>query len=453
MAERRDVDREARRVIDGEARRVIEVGALARVEGEGALHLVVEGGRVTDLRLEIYEPPRFFEAFARGRRADELPDLMARICGICPVAYQMSAVHAIEAAFGVALHPVVRALRRLYYAGEWIESHLLHMTFLAAPDFLGLDDGIQIAQLHRAEVERALRLRKLGNRILIAFGGRSVNPVGVRIGGFHRIPTRAELGVLGDELRRARGEAEALLRWFGSLPVPSRPQDVELVALRHGEEYPMNEGRVVSSRGLDVAADAFEEAFEEVQVPHSTALQSRLRSGGGCYLVGPLARVALNADRLSPAAAAAHAAFAQRFERPDPAGSVFARGIEVLQAIDEAIAVIDAFEEPAESAPAWTPRAGVGRAATEAPRGILFVAVETDAEGLVRRLRIVPPTSQNQAQIEADLRALAPAVLALPEDRARRTCEAAIRDYDPCISCATHFLTLTIERREPCASG
>ena len=432
--------------------RTIHVGALARVEGEGALHLRVEDGVVVDLRLEIYEPPRFFEALVRGRRASELPDLLSRICGICPVAYQMSAVHAIEAAWGAPLHPQVRALRRLYYAGEWIESHLLHMTFLNAPDFLHLDDGIQIARLHRPEVERALRLRKLGNRMLILLGGRSVNPVGVKIGGFHRIPTRAELTELGDELRRARGEAEALLHWFATLPVPSRPQDIELVALRHPHEYGICEGRIVSSNGVDVAAPEWDATFEETQVPHSTALHARLRRDGGRYLVGPLARVTLNADRLSPSAAAARAALAHRFAVPDPASSVFARGIEVLQAIDEAIAVIERFE-PFTPLPDPTPRAGIGHGATEAPRGILYTSVETDAEGLVRNIRIVPPTSQNQAQIEADLRTLAPAILTLPDDEARRRCEAAIRDYDPCISCATHFLTLTIERRQSCASG
>ena len=430
-------------------RRRIEVGALARVEGEGALHLVLEGDRVVDLRLEIYEPPRFFEALARGRRADELPDLMARICGICPVAYQMSAVHAIEAAWNVAIDPSVRALRRLYYAGEWIESHLLHMMFLAAPDFLGFDDAMEIARRHRNHVERALRLRKLGNRILILLGGRSVNPVGVRIGGFHRVPTRAELRALGDELRPARAEAESLLRWFASLPVPSRPQDVELVALRHASEYPMNEGRIASSRGLDVAAADFDATFEEVQVPHSTALHARNRATGAPYMVGPLARVTLGADRLSPAASAARASLAARFERPDPAASVFARGIEVIQAIDDALAVLDAdLPLPAETLQP-TPRAGVGHAVTEAPRGILYVSLETDSAGDVKRLRIVPPTSQNQAQIEADLRGLVPRILATSEDEGRRLAEAAIRDYDPCISCATHFLTVTVERREP----
>ena len=439
---------------DGDGTRTIEVGALARVEGEGALHLRVEKGQVVDLRLEIYEPPRFFEAFARGRHASELPDLMARICGICPVAYQMSAVHAVEAAWGVTPSPAVRALRRLYYAGEWIESHLLHMIFLNAPDYLGLDDGIQIARLHRAEVERALRLRKLGNGILTLLGGRSVNPVGVRVGGFHRVPTAGELRALADELRRARGEAEALLAWFETLPVPSRPHPaLPLVALRPDAEYPMCDGPIVSSHGLSVAAAEWERAFEETQVPHSTALHARLRDGGGPYLVGPLARLTLNAERLSPTAAAVHERLAARFATPDPAASVFARGVEVLEAIDVAIAVADGVGKLDAREPVVTPRAGVGHAATEAPRGILYVAVETDANGLVERLRIVPPTSQNQAQIEADLRALAPRVLTLPADEARRLCEAAIRDYDPCISCATHFLTLTIEEGSPCASA
>lgn len=433
-------------------RRTIEVGAIARVEGEGALHLTLEGDRVVDLRLEIYEPPRFFEALARGRRADELPDLMARICGICPVAYQMSAVHAIEAAWGVTIDPTVRALRRLYYAGEWIESHLLHMMFLAAPDFLGLDDAMEIAQRHRNQVERALRLRKLGNRILILLGGRSVNPIGVRIGGFHRTPTRSEMRALADDLRIARAEAELLLHWFAGLPVPSRPQDVELVALRHTSEYPMNEGRIASSRGIDASAADFDTAFEEVQVPHSTALHARNRATGNPYLVGPLARVALCTDHLSPAAAGAREALADRFAQPDPGASVFARGIEVIQAIDEALAVLD-MDLPPSPDPQPSPRAGVGHAVTEAPRGILYVSVETDATGDVQRLRIVPPTSQNQAQIEADLRGLVPHILAASEDEGRRLAEAAIRDYDPCISCATHFLTVTIERREPrCAS-
>ncbi len=433
-------------------RRTIEVGELARVEGEGALHVTLEGDRLVDLRLEIYEPPRFFEAFLRGRRSDELPDLMARICGLCPAAYQMSAVHALEQAYGVSIHPGTRALRRLYYAGEWIESHLAHMLFLAAPDFLGLDDAFAVARLHRAEVERGLALRKLGNRILSLLAGRPVNPVGVCIGGFSRTPLRSELSALADDLRRARGEAETLLRWFASLPVPSRPQPVELVSLRHPDEYPMNEGRLVSSAGLDIAAEEFAEHFEERQVPHSTALHCRLRERGD-YLVGPLARVLLNADQLSPVAGEALASLAPRLSSPDPAASVFARGIEVIQAIDDAVAAIDGLEPPPGPAP-WEPREAVGHGATEAPRGTLYVRVATDARGDVAEIRIVPPTAQNQARIEEDLRGLVPGLVRASPDEARRRCEMTIRDYDPCISCAAHFLRLEIERRpDPCAGS
>jgi len=434
-------------------RRTLEVGALARVEGEGALHLTVEGDRVIDLRLEIYEPPRFFEAFCRGRRGEELPDLLARICGICPVAYQMSAVHALERAWGVEVPPAVRALRRLYYAGEWIESHVLHMVFLAVPDYLGVDDVTEVARRARGEVERALRVRQAGNRILRLLGGRPVNPVGVRVGGFHRLPTRGETAALAEELLRARADAEALLEWIASLPVPRRPRDVELVSLRHPSEYPMNEGRLVSSAGLDVADTDFDTAFEEIQVPHSTALHCRVRERG-LYQVGPLARVLLNAEKLAPAARAAHESLADRFVAPDPAASVFARGLEVLHALEEARTLAEGWEPPGPEAehPA-VPRAGSGAAATEAPRGVLYVAVETDPNGDVTYLRVVPPTSQNQAAIEDDLRELAPRALALPHPEARRTCEAAIRDYDPCISCATHFLRLHVERRQPpCAS-
>ncbi len=425
----------------------MQVESLARVEGRGALHLTVDDGRVTDLRLEIYEPPRFFEGFLRGRGAAELSDLVARICGICPVAYQMCALQAVERAFEVTLHPELRALRRLYACGEWLESHLLHLLFLAAPDYLGLDDAIALARVHPAELERGLRLRALGHRLVEILGGRSTHPVGTCIGGFTRLPRRRELRELAGELAAALPEAEALLRFLAALPLPRRPRELELVALRHPGEYPMNEGRIVSSSGLDLDAAEFDAAFVESQVRHSTALHCRRREGGGSYLVGPLARVALNAGHLPPGAAAALASLAPRLPAPDPGASLLARGIEVMAALEEARRIAATVDPPAEPAAAWAPRAAAAHAAVEAPRGLLYMRVETDAQGLLQQVRIVPPTSQNQARIEDDLRELAPELLALPAEAAQRACEMAIRCYDPCISCSSHFLRLTVERR------
>ena len=314
--------------------RTITVGNLARVEGEGALHLTVENGQVTDLRLEIFEPPRFFEAFLRGREAAEVPDLVARICGICPVAYQMTAVHALERALGIAVDPRLRALRRLFYCGEWLESHALHVHLLAAPDYFGCESVVDLAVRERAAVERGLRLKQTGNAIIRLLGGRSVHPVGACIGGFSRLPAPAELRTLRAALERARDDALACVRWVAGFELPERHAEIEFVALRHDDEYPMNEGRLVSSRGLDCAAEDFEQVIAEHQVLHSTALHARI-VGRGHYLVGPLARLNLNVDRLPPLVAAV-ARDCGRWPNSNTFTSIVARAIEILFAVDEA---------------------------------------------------------------------------------------------------------------------
>ncbi|MGD9765410.1 MAG: Ni/Fe hydrogenase subunit alpha [Candidatus Binatia bacterium] len=426
--------------------RTIVLDYLARVEGEGALHITVDGGQVTDLRLRIFEPPRFFEAFLRGREAREVPDLTARICGICPVAYQMSAVHALERAFDIAIDQRIRALRRLYYCGEWIESHALHIHLLAGPDFLGCESAVTLAQKDRAAVERGLRMKKTGNAIVALLGGRSVHPVGACIGGFTRAPRPAELQALRDPLRRLREDALACVQWVAGFDLPDRAVDMEFVALRHPDEYPLNEGALVSSRGLWCPQTAFEAHFEEFQVPHSTALHARI-VGRGPYCVGPLARVNLNFDRLGPEVTEAARATGLAWPNANMHTSIVARALEILYAAGEAERIIECYEQPDPSAVTFAPRAARGCAVTEAPRGILYHAYETDAQGLITAARIVPPTSQNQAQIEAELREAAPALLRRPHAQAVRACETIIRNYDPCISCSTHFLRLTVDER------
>ena len=374
-----------------------------------------------------------------------MPDIVARICGICPIAYQMSAVHAIESAFGVTVDGQLRALRRLIYCGEWIASHALHVTMLHAPDFLGLPDAIHMARDHGEAVRNGLALKKTGNDLMRVLGGREIHPVSVKAGGFHRVPTRAELAPLAESLKRARELAETHVRWTASLAFPDFEQDYEFVALRHPDEYPFNEGRLVSSRGIDISIDDYETEFEERHVAHSTALHSVVKRRGA-YHVGPLARYALNFDRLPGHLQALAREAGLGPVCKNPFQSIIVRAIEIVYACDEALRLIAEYEPPALAAVKLEPRESVGFGCTEAPRGICWHRWEFEADGRVRRVRIVPPTSQNQLCIEADLAAVAGTVLDKPDDEIRHVCEQTIRNYDPCISCSTHFLKLSIRR-------
>jgi coenzyme F420-reducing hydrogenase alpha subunit len=427
-------------------RRRIQVDALARVEGEGGMSVVVRDGQVEDVQLRIYEPPRFFEAFLRGRHYSEAPDITARICGICPVAYQMSAVHAMEDALGIVVAGPLRALRRLLYCGEWIESHVLHVFMLHLPDFLGYPDAIALARDQRAVVERGLRLKKIGNALVSAVAGREVHPINVRVGGFHRAPRRRDLRALRPDLEWGLEAAHETVRLVADLAFPDFTADHEFVALQHPGEYPFNEGEIVSTAGLRVPATEFESRFEEIHVEHSNALHARIR-GGGSYFVGPLARYNLNFERLSPLAQQAAREAGLGRECRNPFQSIVVRAVEVLEAYHEALRILDAYEEPEAPFVAHDVRAGSGSACTEAPRGLLYHGYDVDAEGTITSARIVPPTSQNQATIEADLRRFVQQYVALPDDELTWKCEQAIRNYDPCISCATHFLKLEIDRR------
>ncbi len=425
--------------------RTIKVDYLARVEGEGALDLEISEGKVASAQLRIFEPPRFFEALLRGRSCAEIPDIVARICGICPVAYQMSAVHAIENAFGVKVGGQLRALRRLLYCGERIERHALHVVMLHAPDFLGYPDAMQMARDHGHIVRGGLALKKAGNEILRLLGGREIHPVSVKPGGFHRVPTRAELNSLTEPLQRAREFATSLVRWVATLPFPDLEQDYEFVALRHADEYPFNEGRLVSSRDIDIDIADYESEFEERHVAHSTALHSLLKRRGA-YLVGPLARYALNFDRLPATVQGLALEVGLSTVCRNPFKSIVVRAVEILFACEEALRIIGTYDPPAEAAVQLEPRAGSGFGCTEAPRGICWHRYEFAADGTIERVRIVPPTSQNQPSIEADLAAVATSILDRPDEIIRDRCEQTIRNYDPCISCSTHFLKLTVHR-------
>jgi sulfhydrogenase subunit alpha len=431
------------------------VPTLARVEGEGALHVAVEGDVITDLRLEIYEPPRFFESFLRGRGFAEPVDITARVCGICPVAYQMSAATALEAIAGVEVGGVLRDLRRLMYAGEWIESHVLHIGFLHAPDFLGAASGIELAGRHPELIEKVLRLKKIGNEIIEVVGGRPIHPVNVRLGGFYRAPDREAIGALAEPLRWAHQAAIELVEWVAGFEFPDVRIDHEFVALRHQHEYAVMSGRLVSDRGLDIDVAEFDTEFAEHQVAHSTALHARRRNSTTPYLTGPLARWANNRDRVP----AGVDALARSLGVPDvernPFRSIVIRSLEVLIAVTQAQALVDAYVEPESAFLPVVPAAGIGWGATEAPRGVLLHRYAADDAATITDARIIPPTSQNQAAIEADVRRVVEQHLRAhsfddetADHELQHLCETAVRNHDPCISCATHFLTIDMQRNE-----
>jgi coenzyme F420-reducing hydrogenase alpha subunit len=429
------------------ANRTFEVKALSRVEGEGALYVKLNGNEVEHVELNIYEPPRFFEGFLRGRAIHEVPDITARICGICPVAYQMSSTHALEKALGLEIPTEIRKLRRLLYCGEWIESHALHIFLLHAPDFLGYESGISLAGDHRELVEKGLRMKKIGNELLEILGGRAIHPINVTVGGFYRTPNRHDLKRLLADLEWGLEASIDTLALVSTFDFPDLDVDYECVALKHLYEYPMNEGRVVSSSGLDIAIEQYEEHFEERHMPQSTALHSVMVPSGRSYLVGPLARITLCFDELSPTAKRAAETCGIAWPSRNNFQSIVARAVELIDAYEEAIAIIrDYNAEPAQSRIPFVPKAGEGCHATEAPRGLLYHRYRIGEDGLIAEAKIVPPTSQNQGQIENDLRAYVPRVASLDNALATQKCEHLIRNYDPCISCATHFLDLRIER-------
>ncbi len=426
--------------------KTIKVDYLARVEGEGGLFVKIKDDKIEDARFNIFEPPRFFEGFLRGRKFTEAPDITARICGICPIAYQMSSTQAMENICGVRVDGVLRDLRRLIYCGEWIESHVLHIYMLHAPDFLGYEDAVQLAKDFPDIVKRGLRLKKIGNDLMTLLGGREIHPINIRVGGFYKAPKKADLLKMTDDLKWALEAALETVKWTATLPFPDVERDYEFVSLRHPEEYPITEGRLVSNKGLDIEVADFLNHFEEEHVEHSTSLHAKITKRGE-YLVGPAARYSNNFDRLPKIAQEAAKEAGLGKDCKNPFKSIIVRGVETVLACHDALRIIERYEYPDQPNIEVEPVEGMGHGCTEAPRGILYHRYKIDNRGIIQDARIIPPTSQNQKAVESDLLEFVEKHLHLEDDKLTWFCEQIIRNYDPCISCSCHFLKLKIDRR------
>jgi len=426
-------------------RLIVDTGPLARVEGEGSLVIQGEADGILDVRLNIFEPPRYYEAFLQGRKVEEVVDIVSRICGICPVAYQVSALNALESLLGVEVDEQVQRLRRLMYLGEWIESHSLHVFMLAAPDFLKVPDVLTLAKKEPELVNRALALKHLGNGLMALIGGREIHPVSLEIGGIYKAPTREALLKVAAELDTLEAFAKEAVRFSASLEGPELKREVTYVCLREKTGYAISGGDIISNNGLSIPASSFEERFVEHQVEYSHALRS-LTKEGSSYMVGPLARANLNFDQLSPRARELADEVGFRPPVTDPFKSIVARALELVHALDRVKEEVSLYAPPLRPHVGYEYREGTGYGVSEAPRGTLYHSYRVNKKGIIEKAKIVPPTAQNQVRIEEDVKALAPSIVEASPEEGRRLAEMAVRNYDPCISCATHFLRMKIGR-------
>lgn len=429
-------------------KRLFKIDYLSRVEGETGITAEIRDGVVT-VRARVFEAPRFFESFLRGRHYSDVADFTARICGICPVAYQMSAVHAIEKVFGVEVEEPIRELRRLLYCGEWIESHALHIYLLQGPDFYGAESAWSKRE-YLPIAKRGLFFKKLGNRILSLIGGRPIHPVSVKVGGFSKLPEKKLLLSILTDLDDACEESLREVERAARLPFQDHTMDMECVSLRAPREYPMNHGNVISNRGINTPMEGFLAMVRESQVKHSTALHSKIRKDGleSTYLVGPISRVNLNAEKLPAEITTTMKKCGITLPIMNTRMGIIARSIELSYALHEAMRIIRVYEAPSEPSVRFEPREGEATWITEAPRGILIHRYELDHEGYVKECTLIPPTSQNLAQMEKDLHDFIQNHIGKPVEFLKKESEKIARSYDPCISCSVHLVVLEGNKTE-----
>jgi sulfhydrogenase subunit alpha len=428
------------------SRRTIRVEHLARVEGHGGITVQLDGDGIDAVRFDVFEGIRLIEGLIGGRSWEDVSQIVSRICAICSVAHSLTSIRATEKAFGVVTSRQTELLRDLLWRGENIESHALHLFLLAAPDYLGYPSGPAMAADHPDAVAVGLRLKKLGNRIMEVVGGRSIHPVNAIPGGFGRVPTEAQLAELRSAIVAAAPDVEAAIDLVRSLP-PVEPLDVDtvFVALRQdaGYRYDVGSEVVVLRDGerLTIPVEELRAVAPERTVAHSHAKHTLL--DGRPFMVGAIARLAVNADRLTARGAGLVAELGIRLPSRDPLDNNKAQAVELVMDVDRSLALVDALlgagtaPEPPASV---RPRAGTGTVITEAPRGILLHGYTYDDRGVITAADVITPTAFNAASVEAHFRAAAERVGVADEGRLKRTLEMIARAYDPCISCSVHLV-------------
>lgn len=413
----------------------IDINYIARVEGESSVKLEIEEGKLKELRLNIWEPPRFFEGFLVGRKFDEVPDIVARICGICPVSHMTTAIRAMENAFGFTPSPEVKRIRKILALSQILSSHLAHLYVLALPDFFRLNSVVEMLPHFEKEIKRFLRLKEAANSITALFGGRALHPVSMVVGGFTKVPSKADIEKAVKELESLHGDALETLKMVSELKCPALENNAEFVALKGKDEYAVNGGMISSTKGLNIKEHEYVSYFIEDEVPYSNAKRTIIK-GRGSLMAGALSRINLGFDNLLPDAKKASEDIGFK-GGGNPFLNNLAQAVEIVHAFQECAALLRGLSLKDYFAD-FKVKEGAGSALTEAPRGMLYHYYEIDRRGIITKVNIVTPTAHNFLNLEESLRKLVTENIDKPEDELILMCEMLVRAYDPCFSCSVH---------------
>ncbi len=420
----------------------IDVKHVTRVEGHGRIKVRTKDGVVEEVKLSITEANRFFENFVKGMQPAEIPWIVSRICGICCVGHQMTATKAVEAALGIEVSPQTVLLRKLLTESQFIQSHVLHVYFLAVPDYLGVPSVLPLAKTHPEVVKRALKLKKLANDYTALFGGRTLHPMANTLKGFRKLPTLDAVEALRDRMVTAVPDIEATVSVVKTLAIPPYERETEYVSLKHPDEYALYDGEVYSSdTGERVPVSDYRRVTNEFTVPHSTTKWSKWHRDA--YFAGALARVNNNFDQLVPQAKQAAEDLGLKVPCYNPYMNNVAQVVETVHCAHNSVRMLEAILDKGlqEEEITYTVRAGKGVGSCEVPRGILFHEYGFDEEGRCAEANAIIPTSQNINNIEQDMKAFVPRMLpAMTQKELTLHMEMLLRAYDPCISCSVHML-------------
>ncbi len=436
----------------------VNVEYLTRVEGHGNIVVDVQDGKLKECRLDIIESPRFFEAMLRGRSIFEAQHITSRICGICACAHSLVSLQAAEDALGVKPSPQTTKLRKLLLHQELLDSHILHIYILVLPDLMKVKSFVPLLETHEKVVRRALKMKKCVNDVCEIIAGRHIHPISTVIGGFTKLPSKEDLKKILSMLKDLKLDIDATVELFKGIKFPEFERETEYVALvSDDDEYPLLEGDIGSTDGVRKHKHKYKEITNEFVVPHSTAKHTKLSRES--YMVGALARLNLNFDKLLPRAKEVARELGFSVPCHNPYLNTVAQLIECVHCVDESISIVEEFLENGidyseqvvvglNENSVVKVKAGWGVGAVEAPRGVLFHNYETDQDGRIINANCIIPTNQNLNNIEHDMKKLVPEILDKSEEEITLLLEMLVRAYDPCISCSTHFLDVEFVGRK-----